>query len=1334
MFCKSISKPERPMQKPTYTRHWKPLLLGALALGAGLRSARADYPAEVIGRNPIAYYRLNETIATSGTAVNAGSLGSVGDGTYGSLVAHPVGGALPSQPANGGGGFFASTEAATAAASCVTVPYQAALNAATPFSFEFWAKPGDAGSRCAAGSIVLGNSGWIFYQNAIVAGQWTFRTLSSASANQNVSGGTITPGQWQHIVGVWDGTQNILYVNGVQVATAAAASFKPNTTLQLVLGNRSALDYTPFAGGLDEAAYYTNALSAARVLAHYQAGTNAAPATAYDVVVGNDGPVGYWRLNDGTMAVNSGTRGAAANGGYIGSATTGTGPRPAAQPGFDAGNNAVTLTSASGSWIGLGTGPSLNGTTDFSVSAWVKTTATSQGIFVQQRDASPGGYNGQYKVFMNADGTAHFWVYNGGFQFDFSSATVINDGNWHQVVGVRNGANGYLYVDDQLAGSASGTALALNGALQTYIGRDMRDNVDPFDGVIDEVAIFGTALGQGTVQSLYYTGLGSNTVFLVTDPPTVSPVGTIYATTTFSITADAGGALPLTYQWRRNGVNIGSPSSSPIFTKVNCSTNDSGSYSVVVGNPFGGSVTSSVVAVNVDPTVIASIGTQPQSVVIYSNYNASFTVEAAGTPPFSYQWKHAGTNLPGATGATLALAQCGAGQLGSYTVAVTNILGGTVSSAATLAFITPASLYEGTVTGKRPWAYWRLNEGSGTVASNIGLVSVVGNVVGATAEATYGPDLTPFQPDLQAPAFAGLEAANTVTVFPGTAAGTPNPYGSIDAGTASSLSGTNDFTVMTWVKTSANPSTEIALVQQRDESGEGYVGQFRLYIRTDGKLAFHIYGRNIAGVNEGFQVDFTSSAAITDGNWHLVSASRQGLTGYIHVDGIQVGTATGTELKALNPARKIYIGRDGRDPGFLAGLNGSMDEIAIFARALSLGEIQEIYSIGKFASVLTPPFVSQQPVPVTRYAGASTTFSVVAGGSAPLTYQWRKNGTNIVGATNATVTLTGLTAADAGNYSCTVSNALPTGAVSSSAALTVITLPAGTYGAKLGALGPLAYWRLNETNGETAAADLVGGHSGSYEGFIAQGVTGPTNVAFEAGNTACFFDGSVPSDLSCGSIGAMDGYIDFTVTLWVRTTSATDSALIVQRDATPVGYNGTYRLTLLASGNLDLTVYRLEDGGSQFGGTLATASTPVNDGAWHHVVAIRQGTNGFIYVDGVRAAAASSTAVASLRSANLTYIGRNPRDNDQPLTGDLDEVALFNRALTPAEVANLAPVVIPPVVSIARSGADAVVTWDAGSLLEATNVTGPWTINPTATSPYTVPATNNTLFFRAQRP
>ncbi|MFM2294838.1 MAG: hypothetical protein RLZZ350_1251, partial [Verrucomicrobiota bacterium] len=66
----------------------------------------------------------------------------------------------------------------------------------------------------------------------------------------------------------------------------------------------------------------------------------------------------------------------------------------------------------------------------------------------------------------------------------------------------------------------------------------------------------------------------------------------------------------------------------------------------------------------------------------------------------------------------------------------------------------------------------------------------------------------------------------------------------------------------------------------------------------------------------------------------------------------------------------------------------------------------------------------------------STTFTVVATGSPTLTYQWRLEGNNITGATNASFTLTGVTTNNAGGYSVRVSS--PFGnANSSTATLTV---------------------------------------------------------------------------------------------------------------------------------------------------------------------------------------------------------------------------------------------------------------------------------------------------------
>ena len=62
------------------------------------------------------------------------------------------------------------------------------------------------------------------------------------------------------------------------------------------------------------------------------------------------------------------------------------------------------------------------------------------------------------------------------------------------------------------------------------------------------------------------------------------------------------------------------------------------------------------------------------------------------------------------------------------------------------------------------------------------------------------------------------------------------------------------------------------------------------------------------------------------------------------------------------------------------------------------------------------PTVTQQPANVVAHAGESATFTVAASGTQPMTYQWQRNGVNIAGATSASYTLSGITAAD--NNAC----------------------------------------------------------------------------------------------------------------------------------------------------------------------------------------------------------------------------------------------------------------------------------------------------------------------------
>ena len=86
--------------------------------------------------------------------------------------------------------------------------------------------------------------------------------------------------------------------------------------------------------------------------------------------------------------------------------------------------------------------------------------------------------------------------------------------------------------------------------------------------------------------------------------------------------------------------------------------------------------------------------------------------------------------------------------------------------------------------------------------------------------------------------------------------------------------------------------------------------------------------------------------------------------------------------------------------------------------------------------VQTPPTIISQPQSQAVTMGGSATFSVVATGSTPLTYQWQFNGANLNGATSSSLTLNSVQTANAGSYSVVVANGAGS-ATSASAVLTV---------------------------------------------------------------------------------------------------------------------------------------------------------------------------------------------------------------------------------------------------------------------------------------------------------
>ncbi|HEX2167588.1 MAG TPA: immunoglobulin domain-containing protein, partial [Longimicrobiales bacterium] len=122
----------------------------------------------------------------------------------------------------------------------------------------------------------------------------------------------------------------------------------------------------------------------------------------------------------------------------------------------------------------------------------------------------------------------------------------------------------------------------------------------------------------------------------------------------------------------------------------------------------------------------------------------------------------------------------------------------------------------------------------------------------------------------------------------------------------------------------------------------------------------------------------------------------------------------------------------------MARIRHAVAVVALMMVAASCG------SDGPTEPAATAPAITSQPQDVQVDAGATATFSVTATGTAPLAYQWEKDGAAITGATSASYTTAAVTAADDGAaYTVVVSN--EAGSVESAAAtLTVRTGPAIT--------------------------------------------------------------------------------------------------------------------------------------------------------------------------------------------------------------------------------------------------------------------------------------------------
>jgi len=304
--------------------------------------------------------------------------------------------------------------------------------------------------------------------------------------------------------------------------------------------------------------------------------------------------------------------------------------------------------------------------------------------------------------------------------------------------------------------------------------------------------------------------------------------------------------------------------------------------------------------------------------------------------------------------------------------------------------------------------------------------------------------------------------------------------------------------------------------------------------------------------------------------------------------------------------------------------------------------------------IVTPPGIVTQPIDQTVMTGQAATFSIVASGSAPLSYQWRRDYVDIPGATGSSYTTPGTTLADSGiTYDGVVSNAAGS-VVSSGVTLTVLSSARITSGQQV-------LYTFEEGTG-TTVTDVSG--------------TGtPLNLTIETPAATTWVAGglSVNSSALITSAGAASKVITavkasnaLTIEAWLTPANTTQSgpARVVSLSQDLYARNFT-----LGQSQSAYSV-RLRSSATSNNGTPSTdTASGLVTTALSHVVYTRDAAGAAtIYIDGV--VQASATVSGSLSGWDNVYrlALANELAGDRPWLGELHLVAVFDRALSAAEI------------------------------------------------------------------
>ncbi|MFO1498847.1 MAG: LamG domain-containing protein [Verrucomicrobiota bacterium] len=442
------------------------------------------------------------------------------------------------------------------------------------------------------------------------------------------------------------------------------------------------------------------------------------------------------------------------------------------------------------------------------------------------------------------------------------------------------------------------------------------------------------------------------------------------------------------------------------------------------------------------------------------------------------------------------------------------------------------------------------------------------------------------------------------------------------------------FTMQAWVKLNGNPATRQVFYYN---NGPG------------GALSFSIFTNRTVFVTTLGVKDQSSNAKIPDdGNWHHIAVVHENAKEFrFFVDGVLADTQAYTGSVIFTRTNQVFY--IGSEPTYGLQYTGLLDRLKVTRGILPPSQLD--YPAGG-----TPPELVEVGA---LEGGVGVLFDrPISAGSATNVANYTVDGATVTSATlvSPNYVILGVSAVPTNAFAVTVTGVkTPVGDAMPEAA--TLTAPA-TVGGTI-TTGLTAYWSF-----DGHLADAINGFDGAARGKVP--------VAFTDAPLAGFGKSLKLTGTNYVEIPGSSNTLQFangslSIAGWFKVDAFDKSwqALIAK------GENSNYRLARRSDGVIagDTSIAYAGGIGEGPGDT-----PPVNDGKWHHFVAITDATAAkfgtALYIDGVIHGVNTNKPALQAGTANL-LIGENPEALNRQWVGELDDIGLWNRVLAPQEIATL---------------------------------------------------------------